>query len=398
MKVIFGPWSTLLMGDRAFLGRTTRSLQIFDQAINIPAQDNHTQRLSGRITVRCKVVTSIEELGGLEDDWEALRNRSQGSVFTSYDIINVWLKVFRKTSDPRLLIIDDNGDIVGIAPFMLLSDRLHKLPVRTISFIGENAGTTRLSFCQYGLLVEPERHDVLDTIMARMNDLDWNSLWFHYMKDTPSNRRFVRSIGTSWKGQEISNDTAITVDMGGQEDIMDRFGSKLHQKVRNLDRDHDIKFRTLSHEDIDRAVDAYAHHHMQRWEKRGGSIFSERRNSDFMKGIFDVSISKRKGFICELLVDDEVAAQQFGFIDGETAVAYRIGMDDRFSKYSPGLIVLGWTMEHLRDKGIRSIDLGEGTDDYKRHIGGSERALLGLYGKRGTIAFLSKIAKQIPRI
>ena len=93
-------------------------------------------------------------------------------------------------------------------------------------------------------------------------------------------------------------------------------------------------------------------------KKRGGSIFSGASELRFYEGDLPCSDSKRKGFICELLVDDEVAAQQFGFIDGETAVAYRIGMDDRFSKYSPGPFA---RMDHgtLRDKGIRSIDLGK---------------------------------------
>ena len=98
----------------------------------------------------------------------------------------------------------------------------------------------------------------------------------------------------------------------------------------------------------------------------------------------------------ELLIDDLVAAQLFGFLDHGSAMAYRLGMGDGFTKYSPGLIVLARSMEHLRDDGICSIDYGEpGVDDYKKHLGGQKKQLLGLSGNRGMITLLSAISRHM---
>ncbi len=153
----------------------------------------------------------------------------------------------------------------------------------------------------------------------------------------------------------------------------------------------DLEFRHIPFEGIDAAVDVHVEQHIGRWGTKGGSLFSDPRNVTFLKDILKISYSKGFGIGYELKLGDEVLAQTFAFEDLDVVRAFRIGMNNKFSKMSPGMVAAYLFMTEMNKKGHTSIELGQaGAGDYKHRLGGVEMPITWLTVRRGLPSFLSR--------
>ncbi len=195
------------MKNAHYMGQVVNLMAWHTQrSLYMPSSNQSIRIMSdGHQMLRCRLVTDIDGVSEHKEAWEMLRHRSGGSVFTSPDLLTSWMEVFSEDIEPRILMVSDADELIGVAPFMIVKKRVHGIKVRTLSFLGEVAGSSRLGFCHYGILIEPERPEVLDLIISNMNDLDWNSLWFHYLDDFSYNMRF--STGRSRDGTVITSRT-----------------------------------------------------------------------------------------------------------------------------------------------------------------------------------------------
>jgi CelD/BcsL family acetyltransferase involved in cellulose biosynthesis len=103
-----------------------------------------------------------------------------------------------------------------------------------------------------------------------------------------------------------------------------------------------------------------------------------------------------QGFAYELIIDGDVAAQMMGFTDGDKAYCYRIGMDNRFMKCSPGWLISYHVMADFQARGFRSFVLGRGSEEYKYQMGGVETTLVGIGATRGIATWMARFASSRP--
>ena len=124
-------------------------------------------------------------------------------------------------------------------------------------------------------------------------------------------------------------------------------------------------------------------------------MFSDPRNAAFLKDIMKISYSKGFGIGYELTLGDEVAAQTFAFDDLGVVRAFRIGMNNRFSKMSPGMVAAYLFMTEMKMKGHKCIELGQaGAGDYKHRLGGVEIPITWLTLRRGLPSLLSRAIRS----
>ena len=71
-----------------------------------------------------------------------------------------WLEAFKDIVEPRVLVVEEEGEVVGIAPMALKRQRFSGVPVKLLSMIGD--ADRKMSLNPLRFLVEPERKDVLD--------------------------------------------------------------------------------------------------------------------------------------------------------------------------------------------------------------------------------------------
>lgn len=88
--------------------------------------------------------------------------------------------------------------------------------------------------------------------------------------------------------------------------------------------------------------------------------------------ISKVCFGLKNSFSAVLYVGDKIACYMAGIIKNGEAIVPRLAIDDRFSRYSVGVILVNETIKELIKKSIFTLDLAIGTETYKTQMGGVE--------------------------
>ncbi|MCF6353733.1 MAG: GNAT family N-acetyltransferase [Candidatus Polarisedimenticolaceae bacterium] len=134
----------------------------------------------------------------------------------------------------------------------------------------------------------------------------------------------------------------------------------LVRKGRRLDREKTVEYRLVTElADVPAAAQAYDVIYRESWKR-------PEPYPDFMEGLMAMAADKgwlRLGLLC---IDGEPAASHLWFISGDIAYIYKLAYRERYQKYSPGTLLMGWMMEQAIDKeGVHKVDFLTGDDRYK---------------------------------
>ncbi|MDA9469585.1 GNAT family N-acetyltransferase [Bradyrhizobium sp. CCBAU 53415] len=103
-------------------------------------------------------------------------------------------------------------------------------------------------------------------------------------------------------------------------------------------------------------------------EQKLPNVFAEPGVEQFVRGA--CLAPRGEGRVIDihaLECDDEVIAIFAGVADGERfSMMFNTYTMSEHARYSPGLILMRYIIDHCAERGYRSLDLGIGSDDYKR--------------------------------
>jgi hypothetical protein len=345
--------------------------------------------------VKARIITSHEELSDYEDDWERLRRQCNGSIYSSNFLIRAWFEAFSSSASPRVILVEDNSELVGIAPLCSYRYMAKGLPLKVVSLAGDVRGKLRLT--NNTILCPSDRQDVLEAIIEQLKRMRWSFLWTINMERSPTVENYLNMIRSTWNTVECDVNKGLLIPLPPSGELSDAYESNPRHNYRKivnrLEREGvDTRLERLTKEDIDRAVDVYAQQHIERWASKGGSYFRDPENVKFLKRSMMEGFDRRYSFAYQLRMNGEVAAQVFGFTEGKKAYAKRIGMDDRFSRYSPGWLLCNRFLTELRDQGVGECDMGWGRERYKYEMGGQELQLVGIGATRGFATAAARVA------
>lgn len=339
--------------------------------------------------MRTTLVEDLKELADHEDRWEALRHEAGGTIFSSNMMVRTWLSSYRGSVRSRVVLIEDEGELVAAAPLAVHVHRAGGMPIKVLSLAGGVTG--KLYLGTNSVLCRPGREDALEALMNEIKKMGWSLLNSVNMLDSWSSRAYRRMVAERWHEAAAPLVKMYTVTMPDSGDIVDLFSKNSRRNIRKdlkhlRDRGCQITFRNIPAEDVPRAVDTYAREHIERWGPKGGSYFRDPENVEFLSTIVREALSRRCGFAREILIDGEVAAQNFGFMEGGTEYSYRVGMNNAFTEHSPGWLIKVYGLEAARSSGIRQHVLGVGNEEHKSHMGGAETTLVGIRASRGLLS------------
>jgi CelD/BcsL family acetyltransferase involved in cellulose biosynthesis len=125
-----------------------------------------------------------------------------------------------------------------------------------------------------------------------------------------------------------------------------------------------------SEADIDRLLDWFFHvKPMRMAEQKLPNVFAEPGVEQFVRNACRASHpgGSRVIDLHALECDDEVIAMFAGVADGHRfSMMFNTYTMSARSRYSPGLILMRSIIDHYAGNGYRALDLGIGSDDYKR--------------------------------
>lgn len=197
----------------------------------------------------------------------------------------------------------------------------------------------------------------------------------------------------------------------------DRVGSSMRKRLKTKERKYDgvpgYRYLQASSEtEITRILDAFfAIKPLRMAEQNLPNVFAEPGVESFIR---EACAAPRAGGrvidLHALVCDEEVIAMFAGVTDaGRFSMMFNTYTMSENSKYSPGLILMRSIIDTYAERGVTSLDLGIGGDDYKRMFCKDDEAIFDSFlpltarGRLGVIGLSSlahakRMVKQSPAL
>jgi len=312
----------------------------------------------------------VTDLAAAEPIWRALEGGT--GTFTPYqrfDFLAAWQRQVGERRDISPFIVI--GFDAERRPLFLLPLAIwHRRGVRVAAFMGDKHTTFNMGLWDKAFASEANAAD-LATLLSSLSqraDIDMLDL-----RQQPARWHDLKNPFALIRHQpSVNSCPALTIVPGaGPAQISDSLRRRLKGKERKLEKLPGYRYRLArTDEEIVRLLDWFFHTKPLRMaEQRLPNVFGEPGVEDFLREACSARLpgGSRAIDIHALECDDEVIALFAGVADGERfSMMFNTYTMSAHSRYSPGLILIRNIIDYYVAQGFRALDLGIGSDDYKR--------------------------------
>jgi CelD/BcsL family acetyltransferase involved in cellulose biosynthesis len=303
---------------------------------------------------------------------ELLAGTPEASVFLTWDWAYTWWR--HRDVEAGLWILaayDETDRLAGVAPWMLVHDRLGPLPLRRVAFLG----TGMVYPVHLDVIARPEEAaGVSGAFMAylKTHRREWDALDLADLVPGSALGRCLESSGWRYREREgaIARFTSLPDSFEAYErDLMTgtRRGH-MRQKRRKLEREHQgVLFERVSDPvGVEKALVALTQLHQVRFH--GKHITTAFDNDSFLAFHREMAgIALERGWLrfYVLRVGEQIIAALYGFRFGDVYFAYQAAFDGAWGKYSPGYLLFTFAIEQSIAEGVREWNMMRGDQEYK---------------------------------
>jgi CelD/BcsL family acetyltransferase involved in cellulose biosynthesis len=316
--------------------------------------------------MRCKLITSTDELEQLEPVWDSLLGRSAADCgFLTWTWLFHWWKAFGENRDLYTVILEEDGRVVGIAPSYRDGRRLRLLG-------SEAVGSDYLD-----VIFERDREEACtEALFGFLEDRDdWDALALEDVEAGAATLDRVRSE-SSKRGYNLIHFETSECPFARLAPSFDEYLSELsssrrydiRRKLRKAAKKGEVTFEMVeSADDLDGAVTAFADLNRERLGNKqieGG--FRDARFGEFHTGIMPALQRKGALRLCFLKIDGKTIASLYILKHGKKYLYYQGGFDAEWNAFSPGTLIFANAIRHgIENEGIEEFDFLRGAEGYK---------------------------------
>jgi CelD/BcsL family acetyltransferase involved in cellulose biosynthesis len=316
-------------------------------------------------------VEILHDLGQAEAIWRGFEDRQQFSTpYQRFDFLSAWQCQVgaREGLEPFIVIAFD----AERRPLLLLPLALrHEHGVRTACFMGGKHATFNMALWdrEFAAAATPPDLDALISAISERSEADVLAL-----TQQPLRWRDLSNPMALLPNQPCANDCPL-MTIVPEEPPTARISSSFRRRLKGKER----KLQTLAGfrysvaatgADIKRLLDAFfLIKPLRMAEQKLPNVFAEPGVEDFIRDACMTPLANGHHVIDihALECDEEVIAIFAGVADGQRfSMMFNTYTMSGNSRYSPGLILMRNIVDHYAEHGYRALDLGIGSDDYKR--------------------------------
>ncbi|MEM2506528.1 MAG: GNAT family N-acetyltransferase [Candidatus Aenigmatarchaeota archaeon] len=321
-------------------------------------------------------IREVSDFQSLRDTWNFLlkRNVLGDNVFLTWEWLSTWWKHFSDGRKLLLLTVEDEGEIIAIAPLMLSK---YKLPIfgtiKKVEFVG-----ARHSDYSNFIISKKEMECIkfiLDYLLNSVAEWDWIEL--KEIPETNSDAYHNRLFSEVPFKLRLNKRVCNICPYISLPSTFDALRSKLSKNMRqNLNKylrrikaNYYIEFKRYDEAgfSVMDAMKIFMKLHEARWTEEGesGAFKDNLRFRDFHFEIAKTFSDKGWLGLYFLLADREPISTQYTFEYGDKIYYYLGGFDPKFSSYSVGNLTIMFLLEKSIQKGFREYDMMRGNEPYK---------------------------------
>jgi len=335
------------------------------------AIESRTAALPWSKVSRIASVDILHDLAEAEAIWRGFEDQLQfHTPYQRFDFLSKWqLQVGERDSLLPFLVIAYDSER---RPLLLLPLALrHEHGVRTAFFMGGKHTTFNMALWDRGFAGDATAAD-LDALISAIRERSEADVLA--LGQQPLRWRDLPNPMALLQHQASANDCPLLTMVPGAAPsalISNSFRRRLKGKERKLQTLPGYRYGVATTDaEIKRLLDwFFLIKPLRMAEQKLPNVFAEPGVEDFIRGACMAPLADGGHAIDihALECDDEVIAIFAGVADGHRySMMFNTYTMSGNSRYSPGLILMRNIIDHYAGLGYRALDLGIGSDDYKR--------------------------------
>lgn len=326
-----------------------------------------------------RIVTSDQELESLRQPWnELLHSNPNHTPFQSWEWNYAWWRSFGVPGRLRLFIVEDAGQIVGIAPFFLAT-HYRGWPLRHLAFLA----CKRSDYLDFIVRAGAEPL-FFDELFAHLQSADarpgGHLISLRELREASTNRLpMLRAGGRLFSRCDVrSAEPCVVIELPASwERFLASLGRQTRKSVgrcrKHLEAHHRIRLAApVTDAERLRCLDDFVAIYRRRWEAlTGAPVFNQPHALEFESELCRLGSDAGWYRMHLLYADEQAAAGSIGYLWNGTYYAGLVARDRTFDKYGVGTVLTSLIIQDCIARGCTRFDTMRGNEDYKSHWNGA---------------------------
>lgn len=319
-------------------------------------------------------INDFNEFLDIRDSWNKLLSQSKDNdVFSSWEWLSSWWKHFGQDRKLRILMIEEDGQVIAAAP--LMCSRYNFAWIGNLTKV-EFVGSPQSDYNSFTLVRKELKCMRLFLDYLKSNHSDWDCFELRDVPESTTTLKLLRDISREEPSEEkiIERVTFVCPYIrlpNSVDEFMRRMKGdmrrNLRRRMRRLSEQYEVKVKTQKDfGSIREAMNAFYELHQKRWGTKGMmGVFADEALRNFHYDI--ASYFNENGWLrlYVLTADDKPIASIYSFNYRVKKYEYLTGFDPEFSRYGVGNLLRMHVAEECIREGIEEYDLMRGDEPYK---------------------------------
>jgi CelD/BcsL family acetyltransferase involved in cellulose biosynthesis len=318
--------------------------------------------------LRHEILTDPVELQEVGSQWDSLAVACARPFCAPAWMLAWWRHVAPADAKLRTIVVLEGDELVGIAPFFALSDRIGLVRYRMLG--------SRTSARLEPLARRGAERLVAEAVAVALVRASPNPGVIVF-EGIPTTSVWPELLGDLWPGQSrpyrrrAYPTLAPVLGLGGRtfdewyESRPSHFRQEVRRRRRRLDEQGAVFSMAQTKEEVTASLESFSLLHHQRWEGRGGSAVLSPQVEAMLRDAGRHLVDEGRLRLWSIEIDGAVISSQL-FVAAGGEVAYWLGgFDRRYARLGPSI---QGVLQAVRDAWKRAdvrLDLGAGPQDYK---------------------------------
>jgi hypothetical protein len=295
--------------------------------------------------MRTTVIQNLIDLESIGKEWNDLLLKCKNNpLYFSYEWFLCSYKVFHRFDKLCVITIRAaSGELIGIAPMVIVTDTYRLLKIKKICFPNNNQNPSNGFICD-----ADNEEKCIALILAWLTKFsDWNMVDLQMIEKERSMTQKTMDYIITKKilyGISINRESPyISMDMPW-DDFWKKKSTKFKKNIRNKlnkigSKGYTIEKKRITDDDM-ASLDEMSRISGQSWKRNiGADLVTHKANFQFYKEISKVYKNTDSISIYFLNISNTPAAFEFHLEDQQVAYPIRADYDENFKSYSPGSIL-----------------------------------------------------------
>lgn len=314
-------------------------------------------------------LTDFNSIRHLKTRWNELVNKSgSNTVFQTYEWNESWWNAFGLKRDLIVLLVEQDNEIIGIAPLVISKKRINGIPEKVLGFIGSENFSS--DYCDFIIKAGEEKAlvAILEWLLA--NKKLWTKIDLLNFPSHSTNlhtvEKYFKNTGMHFYSEYfLEAPTCILNDPEVCRQLVNKKSLKRHYNY--FKQNGELVFRHCeTTEEILNYLDVFFQQHIERRALTDEpSLFINPSQKQFYTKLVKSCMPKGWMKFAVVLFNGEPIAFHFGFEYARRFVWYKPSFAPKYLKKSPGEVLLKFLLEYAIEQQLDEFDFTVGDEVFK---------------------------------